>query len=110
MFSNIPADQKYDLILSNPPYIDPDLDRTETAVKEFEPHQALYGGKRGLEIIERIIKKAPKHLSSAGQLWLEHEPEQAEEIKKLARESNFNAINERDQYGILRYSILKQRA
>ena len=52
LFQSIPVDRKYDFILSNPPYIDPAIDRVTESVKSHEPHLALYGGTDGLEVIE----------------------------------------------------------
>lgn len=98
----------FDHILTNPPYIDPALDRTETSVKDFEPHLALYGGKDGLEIIEKIISGAPKHLSNNGQLWLEHEPEQSRAIQALGAQHGFTVTTHTDQYNTERYSVLKK--
>ncbi|MBY0310415.1 peptide chain release factor N(5)-glutamine methyltransferase [Patescibacteria group bacterium] len=105
LFSNIEG--TFDFILSNPPYIDPALDRTQASVKCFEPHLALYGGKDGSEVIERIIKEAPLRLNPGGQLWLEHEPEQTELIASLGIDNGFSVSTHPDQYGILRYSVLE---
>lgn len=105
LFNNLTHTDKFDFILSNPPYIDPVIDRTETSVKKHEPHLALYGGKAGTELIEKIIIEAPKYLSLNGQLWLEHEPEQITEINEWAKE-NFKVTNHDDQYGVKRYSTL----
>ncbi|MEM9336765.1 MAG: hypothetical protein AAGA35_02845 [Patescibacteria group bacterium] len=99
----------YDFILSNPPYIDPDLDRTQDSVKNHEPHQALYGGKAGLEIIFKIISGAKKHLKPAGQLWIEHEPEQVALIRALATTRNFTIATHIDQYGTPRFSVLTMK-
>lgn len=96
----------YDYILSNPPYIDETLDRTEPAVKEYEPYVALFGGKKGLEIINKIIEQAPAHLNPGGQLWLEHEPEQSAAIQELGTEHGFTVTTHKDQYKVQRYSIL----
>lgn len=96
----------YHFILSNPPYIDMDLKRTDENVLEHEPYIALSGGLAGLEIIQTIIEDAPKHLKEHGQLWIEHEPEQSEMIRNLAREHKFTCTTHEDQYGIERYSIL----
>ncbi len=106
LFSNVTG--IFDFILSNPPYIDPVLDRTEASVKNFEPHQALYGGHEGLALIERIIADAGTHLSSKGELWIEHEPEQSERIHEIALASGFIASSHTDQYGTERYSILSR--
>jgi release factor glutamine methyltransferase len=104
LFSPLTGDT-YDFILSNPPYIDPILNRVEKTVKDHEPSLALYGGNLGTELLEKIITEAPKHLKFQGQLWLEHEPEQAEIIFKLA-ENNFTTTTHKDQYQVLRFSQL----
>ena len=105
LFSEIPTGTTYDFILSNPPYIDPALNRAEASVKIFEPHLALYGGVHGMEIIEQILKDALAYLAEAGELWIEHEPEQAERINSLARELGYRTCETmRDQFGVLRVS------
>lgn len=106
LFAQLPADNTYDFILSNPPYIDPVVDRAEASVKCHEPHLALYGGVGGMEIIEQLITAAPNHLTTGGQLWIEHEPEQSIAVQTIAELSNFKASSHVDQYSIERYSIL----
>jgi release factor glutamine methyltransferase len=83
-----------------------DLNRTDETVLEYEPYIALSGGPAGLEVIQKIIEDAPKHLERHGQLWLEHEPEQSLAIRNLAREQRFTATTHKDQYGVERYSVL----
>lgn len=95
----------YDFILSNPPYLDQSLNRVETTVKEHEPALALYGGKNGMELLEKIILDAPTYLNKNGQLWLEHEPEQVEAIHKLVV-NKFTIHTHEDQYKIPRFSQL----
>lgn len=96
---------KYDFILTNPPYIDKSLNRTEQSVMDNEPELALYGGEAGMEIIARIIKDAPMYLAPRGQLWIEHEPEQDVVISKLAS-PRFLTTTHKDQYGVVRFSKL----
>ncbi|OGG62115.1 hypothetical protein A3C87_01740 [Candidatus Kaiserbacteria bacterium RIFCSPHIGHO2_02_FULL_49_34] len=108
LFAEIPTDEKYDLMLTNPPYIDPALDRTQDGVKAHEPHLALYGGADGMEIIERIIHDAKKHLTKQGILVIEHEPEQCSTIKLLTQAYTLRAIHMPDQYGTMRYTIITQ--
>ena len=96
----------YHFILSNPPYIDMDLHRTDESVLKYEPYVALSGGLAGLEVIQTIITEAPKHLERGGELWLEHEPEQSEAIRNLARENAFVCDTHTDQYGVERHSVL----
>ena len=96
----------YDFILTNPPYIDKELNRVEESVSTFEPESALYGGKNGMEIIERIIIESPKFLATHGTLVIEHEPEQTEPIRLLATSHDFASYSLPDQYNISRYTIL----
>lgn len=94
-------EDKYDLIVSNPPYINKSLKyRVEDSVKMFEPEIALYADDKGLEVIKRIVNDGPKFLKDEGMIFIEHEPEQAVEISTLP---NFKATLE-DQFGIKRYS------
>lgn len=62
----------FDLIVSNPPYV-PDLrlDELPFEVRGFEPREALLGGPRGLDVIERIIEGAPAFIKEGGWLVLE---------------------------------------
>jgi len=100
----------YDIILSNPPYIDPALDRTEESVKAHEPARALYGGTNGTEIIARIITESPHRLKENGVLYIEHEPEQEAFIQAHGSETGFNVSTHPDQFGIQRYSRLTRQS
>lgn len=106
LLANLP--HTFDYILTNPPYIDPTLDRTETSVKNFEPHLALYGGARGMELIARIVAGARASLAPhpTSQLWLEHEPEQRDAIHALAHTHHLTCQTHTDQYDTPRYSVL----
>ena len=112
LFNALPITKKpplstYDYILSNPPYIDKKLERTESSVVNFEPHLALYGGFEGLELIERILADTPNYLAPDGELWLEHEPEQSLAIQTLAEKHKMVTTVHNDQYNIARYSVLR---
>ena len=63
--------KSYDLIITNPPYVDAD-DMTDLPPEyEYEPKMALAGGKDGLDIVHRILKEAPKYLMGEGHLLCE---------------------------------------
>lgn len=95
----------YDVILTNPPYIDPVLsDRIGESVLEHEPEIALFGGNGGMELIEEIMAQVPRFLKPQGMLYMEHEPEQANKIQELLPGS----ISEKDQFGVARYSVYKK--
>lgn len=96
----------YDYILTNPPYIDPALDRTTESVKGFEPSLALYGGNAGTEIIFKIIEHALSFLNKDGKLIIEHEPEQSRTIQENALAHGYGANTNTDQFGLERYTVL----
>lgn len=103
LFENI-TDQ-YDIIVTNPPYIDPQLvHRVGENVLEYEPKNALFGGNAGMELINEILVKIPYFLRPGGILYIEHEPEQAEKIQKL-----LPGINpQKDQFGVIRFSVYQK--
>ncbi|MFH5836295.1 peptide chain release factor N(5)-glutamine methyltransferase [Proteiniclasticum sp. C24MP] len=86
-------DEKYDLIVSNPPYISgEDMEELSVSVKEYEPHSALYGGARGLDFYEEITKNAEKHLTENGMLIFEIGYDQSQEVEKMLKENGFKNI------------------
>jgi release factor glutamine methyltransferase len=104
------GNERFDIIATNPPYIpDASKPKLETSVTDFEPHNALFAGPDGLSIIKQIISKAPQHLSEDGELWMECDISNIEEAEKLAvGTGKFETTINADQYGRLRYLILKQ--
>ena len=76
---------KYDLIISNPPYISYD-EEIEDIVRNNEPAIALFAENNGLEFYETILKKAPFHLNEHGIIAFEIGLHQAEAITKIAKE------------------------
>ena len=82
--------RKYDLIVSNPPYIKKfDLNRLDKGVKNFEPKLALDGGLDGLSVTKKVIKKSSDLLKTNGKLILEISYDQKELVKKMLNENNF---------------------
>ncbi len=73
--------EKYDIIVSNPPYIKTEVMKEYNL--EFEPKLALDGGEDGLEFYKIIIKKGHKHLKEKGIIALEIGYDQREEIIEL---------------------------
>ena len=81
---------KYDLIISNPPYIkNLDLKYLEKDVKKFEPKLALDGGLDGISEIRKVIKKSSELIKNGGKLVLEIAYNQKEEVKLLLKKNNF---------------------
>jgi len=82
--------RKYDLIISNPPYIKKvDLNKLNREVINYEPKVALDGGLEGLSVIRKIIKKSSELIKTQGKLILEIGYDQKELVKKILNENNF---------------------
>ncbi len=81
---------KYDLIISNPPYIDEkNLKYLEKDVKNFEPKLALNGGLDGLSEIRKVINKSSELIKLNGNLILEIGFDQKEKVKKILTDRGF---------------------
>ena len=85
MFDNIPNTNKYDLVISNPPYIKTDAE-IEEIVKNNEPHIALYGGEDGLDFYKKILYSVKPYLKEKSIIAFEIGYTQAEDIKKIVQE------------------------
>ena len=99
------AGRRFNLIVSNPPYIalgDPHLDAGDL---RFEPPTALASGADGLDAIRHIVALAPGHLMPGGALWVEHGYDQAPAVRALLTAAGFSDVHSRqDLAGIARIS------
>ena len=83
------ADRRFQLIVSNPPYIrdgDPHLSQGDL---RFEPKQALAAGPEGLDALRHIIQRAPPHMHPGAGLILEHGRDQGEVVRQLLQARGF---------------------
>jgi len=81
---------KYDLIISNPPYIkNLDFKNLDDDVVKYEPKKALDGGLDGLSEIKKVIKKSSELVKNRGKLILEIAHDQKNEVKKILISNNF---------------------
>lgn len=81
----------YDYILANPPYIASEMIGTvDKSVLDWEPKTALFGGKKGLEIINLLLKQARKHLKTGGKIYLEFGEGQEKNIAEFAGKYKYN--------------------
>jgi len=98
---------KFDLIVSNPPYIKTgDIKDLQQEVREWEPAAALDGGEDGLDCYKIIIPESMNFLRDRGLLILEIGMSQAAEVTMIAREAGFSGISLiRDYAGIERIVI-----
>ena len=95
LFSKIRPDEKFDIIVSNPPYIPlQDRETLQTEVKNHEPSIALFTeDSDGLEFYKKISAAAYKYLNQNGYLLFEVGENQAEKVIDLMRQNNFNGVD-----------------
>ena len=81
---------KYDLIVSNPPYIDSvNLRNLDKEVTNFEPRLALDGGLDGLSVIRKVVKKSSELIKKNGKLILEIGYNQKKKVKQILKDKGF---------------------
>lgn len=93
IYSKIREDEKFDLIVSNPPYIPPKEKETIQEEVSYEPDLALYTtDEKGLAFYEKIIKDAPKFLNKGGYLMFELGIGQSTSVAQLMKKASFENI------------------
>ncbi len=100
--------EKFDLIVSNPPYIEENDEHLKAL--SFEPIGALTSGKDGLDDIRVIVRDARQFLNNGGALLLEHGYNQGKNVRDILTENGFSEVNtlkdlgenERVTYGVFR--------
>lgn len=102
-FESVSKTERFDVIVSNPPYIaDGDA---HLAALAHEPLMALTSGADGLDAIRHIVREAPAHLARGGWLLLEHGYDQAAAVRELLTQQGFGQVTSRlDLNGIPRCS------
>ena len=89
MFSSLTCESKYDIIVSNPPYIQSDVvDTLESEVKDFEPRLALDGDADGMKFYKIIAENYENYLANNGVLALEIGYDEADDIRALFEGKN----------------------
>lgn len=99
-WSPIRAEERFDLIVSNPPYIGAgEAAALQPEVVDWEPHPALFGGTDGMAVLDPLVRGAGVHLNRPGLLAVELAPWQAERVAELA-----------DAAGLVRVRIIEDLA
>ena len=92
-FENV-FDKKFDLIVSNPPYIEKKaIKNLSEDIKKYEPRMALDGGNDGLDLVKKVIYKSKNILKIKGVLALEIGNEQIKKVSKILTDNNFRIRN-----------------
>lgn len=104
-------DRRFDVIVSNPPYIEWDDPHLQQGDLRFEPISALVSGRDGLDDIRRIVRDAGLHLVPGGWLLFEHGWNQGDAVRALLRDADFvelstaHDLEQRDRVSMGRWSI-----
>lgn len=98
-FSALANEAPFDIIVSNPPYIDPDDSHLSEGDVRFEPLSALVAGNKGLADLEFIIAQAPNYLTPNGWLLVEHGHDQGAAVRDLFSASHFDDVNTFRDFG-----------
>jgi release factor glutamine methyltransferase len=100
LFAPLPAEERFDLITANPPYVsDPELAKLDAGIRDFEPKLALTAGADGLDVIRRILAEGVSRLSPGGVLALEVQYDQASAVVELFAKAGLTEIEKRRDLG-----------
>ena len=90
---------RFDLIISNPPYIADNDPHLAAGDVRFEPASALVAGHDGLDDLRLITQESPDHLNDGGWLLLEHGYDQAQAVRELLLNQGFEGVHSRIDLG-----------
>lgn len=94
LFEPVPTEQKFDLIVSNPPYVQHgEIAGLAADIRDHEPHLALDGGTDGLDVIRQIVRESADRLKPAGWLMFELSPEQAADGRQLLIDAGYTNVD-----------------
>ena len=105
------AGERFDMILSNPPYISSDeMTALSPEITQWEPHSALYGGSDGLSFYRSILSEAKGYLAEGGEMLLEIGESQGSEVRAIAEANGFADVRVvKDLAGMDRVVSIKEK-
>ena len=81
--------EEFDFVVSNPPYVGEfEADRVQREVRKYEPHMAVFGGEKGLDIVQRLVGEASSVLREGGWLVVEIGFTQSHDVLEMVRNWN----------------------
>lgn len=95
------VNQQFDLIVSNPPYIDEEDENLQIGDVRFEPLTALVADNHGLSDLQKIIENSPLYLKPNGALFLEHGWQQALDVQHIFHQNQWQAVETFKDYANL---------
>ena len=100
---------KFDLIVSNPPYITgEDMKTLPRSVADYEPHMALYGGEDGLDFYRAITKNYAAALKPGGFLCFEFGDDQGDDVCRILEENGYTILERSRDYHDRERAVLAQ--
>ncbi len=102
LFNDLKKSKKFDIIVSNPPYVPTlDIEKLDKEVKDYDPKIALDGGKDGLDFYRKIIKQSVNYLTKNGMIFFELGIGQSKDVSNMLKEDfedikivkDYNRIN-----------------
>jgi release factor glutamine methyltransferase len=98
--------QKFDIIVTNPPYIENNNQYLQQGDVRFEPTSALTSGLDGLDDIRLIVSQSKHYLADNGYLMIEHGYQQSDQVQDIMLANGFNQVrSELDLNGLLRVTL-----
>ncbi len=93
LFKSLKKGRKYDIIVSNPPYIKSgDIEKLDIEVKKYDPRSALDGGEDGLDFYREIVAQAKGRLNKKGWLMFEVGQGQSDAVSEIMQKSGFDNV------------------
>ena len=100
---------KFDMIVSNPPYITgADMKTLDKSVVDYEPHMALYGGEDGLDFYRSIAKNFAAALKPGGYLALEFGDDQGDDVCAILVQNGYTILERSRDYNDRERAVLAQ--
>ncbi len=111
LYDGLPAAERFDVIVANLPYVADEDSKLDPAVRDHEPHLALFGGADGLDLVRRALAGAPERLRPGGSILLELGEGQAPRVATIAGDVGADDVAiAADLAGIDRYVMARWSA